>query len=713
MKKIFKALTLVLFVNLFALSAFCAKPAVEDRVNYSKKVVKQNFIDDTDFGYHKIKIPKITVETNVTRKINADIYNQVGYCYEKLLSNSEREQIFDIDYEYREQNGIVGIVLSKSYAPQYGGWNSSISAYYYDANRDKQLSFNEYMYLLGIKSEDILKNESVRKIYSYYENDSGFYGEDFHEVIAVIADSKSCVSYIYVPSMNPWEEVVINNYPIKPINNTSNLVVDAVNHEENVSRTEMETDSLKASLKHSVKLPKLAKETKNAKAFNQKMIDTCTWYSKLRENIVTDYIVTYTYDYKVHGGIVAIMIDSSVERYSESHERYMFYYDTVRDKELTYEEYLKRVGVSEKDLVKTYNDNKDNTNLSSNTTVKVSTDKINGALIDSGSLTLLLKNGTVVEIFSPIKGLNSSTSNTYKGSVGEIVMTIGSKVAYVDGAADEVSATPMIIDGRTMLPARYVAESMGADVSWDSVKKEVTITKDGIKMVLGVNKKEAYVNQRQVSLDAPVTIKNGSTYTPLRFIVETLGGTVDWIQSTKQVVIYKNVSVADVLTEAYREHKDDKYKYSSFLADIDSDGIPEIIYSDGSTCSSVDKYKNGEIVTLDKYIQTPHGMYMGGEVYFVICDNGEILISKESHYYNPFEKCMDRIFYNEYYFYKSEPEYEAEFDGKALDDEEIDDIYNAVSKHFGRMKKKAVDTNNIEFDTVWKIQKRRYANANG
>lgn len=68
MKKILKALTLVLFVNLFALSAFCAKPAVEDRVNYSKKVVSADYCKDTDWGYHTIKIPMLTDSTNVTKK---------------------------------------------------------------------------------------------------------------------------------------------------------------------------------------------------------------------------------------------------------------------------------------------------------------------------------------------------------------------------------------------------------------------------------------------------------------------------------------------------------------------------------------------------------------------------------------------------------------------------------------------------------------------
>lgn len=190
MKKILKALTLVLFVNLFALSAFCAKPAVEDRVNYSKKVVSAEYLEYMDFGYHKIQIPKLTYNTNVAQKINQEIYDSCKDYYEALLNNTENNQIYDIQYSFKDENGIIGLFVEKNRCVQAGGGSFVYKAFYYDANRDKKLSLNEYLYLLGVSLNDIQKkiNEqlSAENLYlNFYAN-----------VEDVIIDSNECIAYI-------------------------------------------------------------------------------------------------------------------------------------------------------------------------------------------------------------------------------------------------------------------------------------------------------------------------------------------------------------------------------------------------------------------------------------------------------------------------------------------------------------------------------------
>lgn len=52
---------------------------------------------------------------------------------------------------------------------------------------------------------------------------------------------------------------------------------------------------------------------------------------------------------------------------------------------------------------------------------------------------------------------------------------------------------------------------------------------------------KAYVNGEEVILDSPAFIENDRTYTPVRFIAETLGVTVDWDEATQQVIITKEV----------------------------------------------------------------------------------------------------------------------------------------------------------------------------
>lgn len=58
-----------------------------------------------------------------------------------------------------------------------------------------------------------------------------------------------------------------------------------------------------------------------------------------------------------------------------------------------------------------------------------------------------------------------------------IKMTIDSNIAYVNGQAVYMDAPAFIADGRTYTPARFVAENLGAKVTWDALAETVTIEK--------------------------------------------------------------------------------------------------------------------------------------------------------------------------------------------------------------------------------------------
>lgn len=118
-----------------------------------------------------------------------------------------------------------------------------------------------------------------------------------------------------------------------------------------------------------------------------------------------------------------------------------------------------------------------------------------------------------------------------------IILTIGQNYAWVDGRAVDLDAAPLLRDGRTMLPARFVIEALGGSVDWDADAQKVTIMKDGktIEIVIGAD--FATVDGKIVPLDAPAFIENGRTYLPLRFIAENLGASVTWDATTQQVQI--------------------------------------------------------------------------------------------------------------------------------------------------------------------------------
>jgi len=98
---------------------------------------------------------------------------------------------------------------------------------------------------------------------------------------------------------------------------------------------------------------------------------------------------------------------------------------------------------------------------------------------------------------------------------------------------------PTIIDGRTLVPLRKIFEELGAEIIWDGNTKTVTATKGASSIKVKINDKNAFVNDKQLKLDVPAKIINGRTLVPVRFISESLGCNVTWDQETHTVNIAK------------------------------------------------------------------------------------------------------------------------------------------------------------------------------
>lgn len=127
----------------------------------------------------------------------------------------------------------------------------------------------------------------------------------------------------------------------------------------------------------------------------------------------------------------------------------------------------------------------------------------------------------------------------------QIVLTIGKTDASVFGEKMTNDVAPLIRNDRTMLPARFVAENLGAAVKWNEESREVLITgkkTDGsdITIKIYIDSDSAYVNNEKITLDSPAFIENDRTYTPVRFIAEQLGARVEWNESEQKVIITKN-----------------------------------------------------------------------------------------------------------------------------------------------------------------------------
>jgi len=96
---------------------------------------------------------------------------------------------------------------------------------------------------------------------------------------------------------------------------------------------------------------------------------------------------------------------------------------------------------------------------------------------------------------------------------------------------------PIIKDGRTMVPMRAIFEYLGASVSWYEKTRNVVAYKDNMFIKLKIDSKTAYKNGKSFNLDAAPMIKNGRTLVPVRFVSESLGMNVNWDSETRTVVL--------------------------------------------------------------------------------------------------------------------------------------------------------------------------------
>ena len=121
--------------------------------------------------------------------------------------------------------------------------------------------------------------------------------------------------------------------------------------------------------------------------------------------------------------------------------------------------------------------------------------------------------------------------------------TIGSKSYKWNGTTQAMDVSPIIKESRTLLPIRYVADPLGAQVLWNTIEGKVTIKTDSKTIEMWINNNTAKVNGSSVKIDSnnanvtPVIIPPGRTMLPLRFIADNLDCDVVWNAADKSIKV--------------------------------------------------------------------------------------------------------------------------------------------------------------------------------
>jgi len=113
-------------------------------------------------------------------------------------------------------------------------------------------------------------------------------------------------------------------------------------------------------------------------------------------------------------------------------------------------------------------------------------------------------------------------------------------IVTLNGTPMTFDVPPMIVNGRTMVPFRAIFTALGMDVDWDEVTRIATGTSYNLEIELTIDSYIAYINGNAETLDASAMIYGGRTLVPARFVAEATGANVDWNENTRTVIITTN-----------------------------------------------------------------------------------------------------------------------------------------------------------------------------
>ena len=129
-----------------------------------------------------------------------------------------------------------------------------------------------------------------------------------------------------------------------------------------------------------------------------------------------------------------------------------------------------------------------------------------------------------------------------------IEIWIGKLYSFINKEYKKLEVAPCIVNNRTIVPLRFIAEGFLAVVNYDPLSQKIRISLDNTLITLQINysfalleiKKGEELIRNLISLDTPPIIQNGRTLVPLRFIADGFSAITEWNALEEKVTIVLN-----------------------------------------------------------------------------------------------------------------------------------------------------------------------------
>jgi hypothetical protein len=164
---------------------------------------------------------------------------------------------------------------------------------------------------------------------------------------------------------------------------------------------------------------------------------------------------------------------------------------------------------------------------------KISTD----AFKNSPNVTIACNSGSPAEIFAKKAGIATTSyeTKTTQTTASKVVPNVIS--VTINGEKQTFTQDPVNMNGSVLVPMRAIFEALGADVSWNGDTRTVSASRGATNVTCTIDRTKGTLNGRTVELATAPKIVNGSTMVPVRFVSESLGCTVSWEADTQTVII--------------------------------------------------------------------------------------------------------------------------------------------------------------------------------
>ncbi len=144
-------------------------------------------------------------------------------------------------------------------------------------------------------------------------------------------------------------------------------------------------------------------------------------------------------------------------------------------------------------------------------------------------------------VIIPVQAANGDGDSAAKLVAHDTAVSGSAVTVIVSGAAVESDQPAVIVNDRTMVPFRVIAEALDCDVDWKADTKTVVMEKDGLTASMTIGEPKLVYNdgdtEYTVDIDTPATIINSRTMVPVRFLSEYFGFEVEWDAATRTVTV--------------------------------------------------------------------------------------------------------------------------------------------------------------------------------